>query len=166
MGVIHVFKYFWLHSIYLLLCLMLIVCLGIYSSVTANTEQLYCCYPPWFEDTPHWQSNRHASSYSPTCDCSQTPAKWTTKIWRCLVVERRSKCMSLIAKIHIQAQYCTRIDLIFCCHFLLSCRSQRVTSRGRMGLKWSTRPSGLRRCQMEWGGHLFQLNRYVTKQTL
>lgn len=62
-------------------------------SFTANSEQFYNCHSPWFKDAPYWPSNRHSSSDSTACDSSQTQAKWTITIWRCLAFERRSKCM-------------------------------------------------------------------------
>ncbi|TMS16524.1 Actin-related protein 8 [Larimichthys crocea] len=34
---------------------------------------------PWFKDTPHWPSDRHSSSDNPTCDSTQTQAKWTAQ---------------------------------------------------------------------------------------
>lgn len=70
--------------------------------------------------------------------------------------------LTILSFIH----HCTKINLLFVsfficahCFFLLSNRNQRVMNRGRMDLKWSTRPSGPRRCQTECGGHLFRLNR-------
>lgn len=72
--------------------LMSVISLCVY--FTANTEQLCSCHPPWFKNTPHWPCNRHSSSNNSTCDSTQTQAKWKSQIWGCLVVERRSKCMS------------------------------------------------------------------------
>lgn len=137
---------------------MSVISLCIY--FTANPEQLCSCHPPWFKDTPHWPCNRHSSSNNSTCDSTQTQAKWKSQIWRCLAVERRSKCMSHTVwpnTLTVQSFFfiCTH------CFFLLSNRNQRVMSRGRTDLKWSTRPSGPRRCQTECGGHLFRLNRCI-----
>lgn len=63
--------------------------------LTANSEQFYSCHPPWLKDTPYWPSNRHTSSDDPTCDSTQTQAKWTAQIWRCLAAEGRSQCTYL-----------------------------------------------------------------------
>lgn len=45
--------------------------------------------------------------------------------------------------------------------FLLSARNQKVLSRGRMVLRWLTRPFGPKRCPMECGGLPSLLNRCV-----
>lgn len=134
-----------------------------YPSFTANTKQFCSCHPPWFKDTPHWPSNRHSTADNPTCDSTQTQAEWTAKIWRRLAVERRSKCMSLMTIYTHNIVFCvTTVLKLSCPHcFFWSFRNQRVTSRGRMGLKWSTKPSGPRKCQTECGGHPCPLNRFV-----
>lgn len=72
----------------------------------------------------------------------------------------------------LNVRLCLHSVQISLCHFSfaliasspLSDRNQRVTSRGRMGWKWSTRPSGPRRCRTECGGRRCLLNRFVYYQ--